>query len=79
MCSVIILISVFSPQFSLLPPIFSLFFPETFPVTGKTCKLTLLFCIFANRKAALVCTIFASSKKTNAMSENLFTLHGYGV
>lgn len=65
--------------FPCYPRFFPCFSPETFPVTGKTCKLTLLFCIFANRKAALVCTIFASSKKTNAMSENLFTLHGYGV
>ena len=39
MCSVIILISVFS-----------LFFPETFPVAGKTCKMPLLFYIFALSK-----------------------------
>ena len=50
MCSVIILISVFSLQISLLPPIFSLFFPEIFPVAGKTCKTILLFCIFALSK-----------------------------
>lgn len=50
MNSVIILISVFSLQISLLPPIFSLFFPETFPVAGKTCKTNHLFCTFALSK-----------------------------